>query len=126
MWFDDEVKAIWTDVIAPSIKASGYNAIKIDNVEHNNKIDDEILSNIRRSRFVVADFTGERGGVYFEAGFALGLGRQVIWTVREDALKHIHFDNRQYNFIVWKGDNLGEFAKRLRLRIEATVGRGPL
>lgn len=126
MWFNDEVKAIWTDAIEPSIKAAGYAPIRIDGVEHNNKIDDEILSNIRRSRFVVADFTGQRGGVYFEAGFALGLGRQVIWTVREDALDDIHFDNRQYNFIVWKNDDLGEFAKRLRLRIEATVGRGPL
>jgi nucleoside 2-deoxyribosyltransferase len=126
MWFSDEVKAIWTDAIEPSIKAAGYKAIRIDGVEHNNKIDDEILSNIRRSRFVVADFTGERGGVYFEAGFALGLGRHVIWTVREDALNKVHFDNRQYNFIVWKKDDLGEFAKRLRLRIEATVGSGPL
>jgi hypothetical protein len=126
MWFSNEVRSIWTDAIEPSIKAAGYKAIRIDGVEHNNKIDDEILSNIRRSRFVVADFTGERGGVYFEAGFALGLGRQVIWTVGEDALEKVHFDNRQYNFIVWKPDDLGEFAKRLRLRIEATVGRGPL
>jgi hypothetical protein len=73
----------------------------------------------------VADFTGERGGVYFEAGFALGLGRQVIWTVREDVLDKVHFDNRQYNFIVWKSSGLDKFAERLGLRIEATVGRGP-
>lgn len=126
MWFAPEVSAIWSDAIEPAIKEAGYKAVRIDGVEHNNKIDDEILANIRRSRFVVADFTGERGGVYFEAGFALGLGRQVIWTVREDALAKIHFDNRQYNFLVWKPDDIADFRTRLGLRIEATIGLGPL
>ena len=32
------------------------------------------MAEIRRSRFVVADYTGQVNGVYFEAGFALGLG----------------------------------------------------
>lgn len=126
MWFSPEVKPLWTGAIKPAINAAGYNAIRIDGVEHNNKIDDEILANIRASRFVVADFTGERGGVYFEAGFALGLGIPVIWTVRADQLEKIHFDNRQYNFLKWEPDDLSDFARRLQLRIEATIGRGPL
>jgi hypothetical protein len=126
MWFSPEVTSAWSDAIKPAMQAAGYEAVRIDGVEHNNKIDDEILASIRASRFVVADFTGERGGVYFEAGFAMGLGRPVIWTVREDFLPKIHFDNRQYNFIVWKPDDLSDFAKRLQLRIEATIGRGPL
>ena len=126
MWFADEMTPVWGDAIRPGITASGYEPLRIDGVEHNNKIDDEILSNIRASRFVVADFTGERGGVYFEAGFALGLGIPVIWTVRDDALSKVHFDNRQYNFIVWKPEDLPDFARRLQLRIEATIGRGPI
>lgn len=126
MWFGDEMTHVWKDTIRPAIRAAGYEAVRIDGIEHNNKIDDEILAKIRASRFVVADFTGERGGVYFEAGFAMGLGRPVIWTVREDYLSKIHFDNRQYNFIVWKPEDLPDFAKRLQLRIEATIGRGPI
>jgi len=35
-------------------------------------------------RFIVADFTGQRGGVYFEAGYALGLRKPVIWTCKRD------------------------------------------
>jgi nucleoside 2-deoxyribosyltransferase len=126
MWFSPQVTHIWSAAIEPAINAAGYHAVRIDGVEHNNKIDDEILANIRASRFVVADFTGERGGVYFEAGFAMGLGLPVIWTVREEDLHAIHFDNRQYNFITWKHDDLSEFSKRLRVRIEATIGRGPI
>ena len=126
MWFSSEVTEIWMNAIKPAIELAGYRSVRIDGVEHNNKIDDEILANIRNSRFVVADFTGERGGVYFEAGFAMGLGLPVIWTVREDSLPEIHFDNRQYNFILWKPDDLPDFAKRLQLRIEATIGKGPV
>ena len=96
--------------------------MRIDRHEHNNRIDDEIMAMIRRSKFIVADFTKERGGVYFEAGYALGLGLQVIWTCRKDALKEIHFDNRQYNFLTWTNNSLGDFAKRLQNRIEATIG----
>lgn len=124
MWFGDEVSQIWSESIKPAIEMAGYEAIRIDSVQHNNRIDDEILAYIRRSKFVIADFTGERGGVYFEAGFALGLGRQVIWTVREDELKNVHFDNRQYNFLQWTPDRLDDFKIRLHLRIEATIGRG--
>lgn len=126
MWFSEEVTPIWTDAIAPAIAAAGYQAVRIDLVQHNNRIDDEILAQIRRSRFVIADFTGQRGGVYFEAGFALGLNLPVIWTVREDALKDVHFDNRQYNFLLWRLDDLGSFRKALQNRIEATLGRGSM
>ncbi len=109
---------------------SGYRPVRIDGKDHNNKIDDEIIAEIRRSRFVVADFThgksGHRGGVYFEAGFAKGLNLAVIFTCREDLINEVHFDTRQYNHIVWTADNLDDFKKRLSQRISATLGDGPL
>lgn len=124
MWFDGSVKPIWTDAIEPAIKNAGYDPKRIDGHHHNNRIDDEIIAMLRRSKFVVADFTGQRGGVYFEAGFALGLGLQVIWTCKNTELKDVHFDNRQYNFVLWEDDKLDEFKAALQNRIEATIGRG--
>jgi nucleoside 2-deoxyribosyltransferase len=83
------------------------------------------LAQIRISRFVVADFTCEpdkdRGGVYFEAGFALGLGLPVIWTARRGTT--LHFDTRQYNHILW--DDPAELKEALYNRIIALLGRGP-
>jgi nucleoside 2-deoxyribosyltransferase len=126
MWFADDIKSLWTEAIQPAIRAAGFEAKRIDLHEHSNRIDDEIVAMIRRSRFLVADFTGQRGGVYFEAGYALGLGLRVIWLCREDELNNIHFDTRQYNFIVWKAGEYADLAKRLQNRIEATLGRGPV
>jgi hypothetical protein len=77
------------------VQAAGYTPVIVNAVEHVNKIDDEIISQIRNARFLVADFTGHRGGVYFEAGFALGLGLPVFWTCKKDHLDHLHFDVRQ-------------------------------
>ncbi|WP_459718051.1 hypothetical protein [Sideroxyarcus sp. TK5] len=126
MWFNESVLSVWTDAISPAITKAGYQPIRIDEVNHNNRIDDEIMAQIRRSRFVVADFTGNRGGVYFEAGFALGLGIPVIWTVQDECLADIHFDNRQYNFLQWSLSDMPSFLKSLQSRIEATLGQGPL
>ena len=73
---------------------------------------------------MVADFTNQRGGVYFESGYALGLGLDVIWLCKDVELKEVHFDNRQYNFITWKEDALKEMEKRLQFRIERIIGKG--
>jgi hypothetical protein len=125
MWFKPSMQSVWLDAIEPAIEGAGYEPKRVDTHEHNNKIDDEIIALIRRSRFVVADCTGNRGGVYFEAGLALGLQRSVFWTCRERRLHRVHFDARQYNFIEWTADKLPEFKQRLQNRIEATIGRGP-
>ena len=124
MWFSEEVAQLWTSVIEPATRLAGYEPLRIDGKQHNGKIDDEIMASIRGSRFVIADFTGNRGGVYYEAGFAHGLGLPVIFMCREgDAL---HFDVRQYNCIFWKPDGLEDAQARLKNRILATLGQGPL
>lgn len=125
MWFDKSVDSAWRDAIASAIADAGYAPLRLDESHYPDTVDDAIIAAIRRCRFVVADFTQQRGGVYFEAGFALGLGKIVVWTVREDDLEKVHFDNRQYNFIVWKPDDLPEFRRRLSARIEALIGEGP-
>ena len=126
MWFEPRLLPMWTDGISPAIKDAGYDPKRIDRVEHNNKVDDEIVAMIRRSRFVVADFTGNRGGVYFEAGLALGRSIPVVWTIRVGRINRVHFDSRQYNFIEWSFDALPDFRTRLKNRIDATIGHGPL
>lgn len=123
MWFDEDFKASCVEGFRSGIKNAGYKARLVSDVEHVGKIDDEIIAQIRQSRFVVADFTGHRGGVYFEAGFALGLDLPVIWTCRENEIDELHFDIRQYNTITW--NTLDELADRLQKRIEALIGVGP-
>ena len=127
MWFDDSMTEAFDKGIEPAIKDAGYKPLRIDQKEHSNKIDDEIVAEIRKSRFVVADFTfgedGARGGVYYEAGLAHGRGIPVIYTCRKDQLDSVHFDTRQYNHIVWETPE--ELRDGLANRIRAVLGQGP-
>ena len=136
MWFDESVKEAYERGIEPAIRDAGYKPLRIDKQEHIGKIDDQIIAEIRRSRFVVCDFTCElieydgkqkafpRGGVYYEAGFAQGLGIPVIWMCRTDHIEHVHFDIRQFNHITW--DTSEDLREKLRNRIGAVIGDGPL
>lgn len=123
MWFDATMNDAWDQAISPAISSAGFDPVRVDRLEHINRIDDEIMLQINHSRFVVADFTGHRSGVYFEAGYALGRALPVIWTCRSDELSKLHFDIRQYNCIDWS--SLDDLRKRLTNRIKATVGSGP-
>ncbi len=126
LWFHDSMNQAYEKGIFPAVKAAGYSPLRIDQKPDANKIDDEIIAEIRRSRFVVADFThgndGARGGVYFEAGFAMGLGIPVIFTCRNDIVDKLHFDTRQYAHIVWETPE--QLRAELKNRILARIGHG--
>ncbi len=127
MWLDDSMDEAFDNGVRLAIKDAGYNPLRIDQKPDIDKIDDEIIAEIRRSRFLVADFThgegGARGGVYFEAGFAHGLGIPVIYTCRNDMIDKLHFDTRQYAHIVW--DTPEDLRSELKNRIIARIGEGP-
>jgi hypothetical protein len=119
MWFADETRAAYEGGIEPAISDAGFVAVRIDRKEHNNEIPDEIISEIRNCEFMVADFTGQRSGVYYEAGFAMGLGRKVIWSCRKNEIEKLHFDTNHKNHIDWQTPE--ELHKRLYDRIRATI-----
>lgn len=128
MWFNEITDEPYQNGLYRAIFDSGFDPRRVDQQHHHlNKVDDEIISEIRRSRFLVADFTCEpkqvRGGVYFETGFAMGLNIPIIWTCKDTSLADLHFDTRQYPHIVWKESH--DLYKQLRSRIGALIGPGP-
>ena len=120
MWFDASTTDVWMAGLKPGIEDSEYcSALRVGSLDHNEKIDDRIIAEIRRSGLVVADFTGDCGGVYFEAGYARGLGIPVIWTCRRTGSTKVHFDTNRFNYITWETPE--ELRGRLDARIRATV-----
>lgn len=122
MAFDKELLPAWNEGIAPGLKAAGFRPYRVDVEPHPDRIDAKIEAEIRNSRFLVADVTLQRPGVYYEAGFAIGLGLPVIWSVRKNELKKVHFDTRQYRHIVWKSP--AHLKDQLTPFVIAIVGRG--
>ena len=109
---------------AERLLQSASSRYESDEKKDANRIDDDILDAITQSRFVVADMThgsdGVRGSVYFEAGFAHGLGLEVIYCCRRDCIDRLPFDTRQYHHIVW--DTPQQLRTELAERISARVG----
>ncbi len=119
MCFKPELLNAYTEGIAPAIRDCGFEPMRVDGAQHNEDINDFIIAQLRKSRFLVADFTGHRNGVYFEAGFMLGLERPVIFTCRQDQLGDAHFDTNHRNHVLWSTPE--ELRINLRTRIQASI-----
>lgn len=123
MNFDKKMDYLYEHLESAIIKA-GYQPKRVDKHEHVNKVDDEIIALIRQSKFIVADFTGQRGGVYFESGFAHGLNIPVIWLCNNKEKKKLHFDTNHFNYIFWDKENLDVLQTNLTKRIIHILGKG--
>jgi hypothetical protein len=123
MSFDERLIESYTDGFYPAIARAGYRAFRIDGKDYVGGISDEMIAEIRRSRFMVADYTLQSNNVYFEAGFGLGFGLIVIPTCREDEAELLHFDIRHLNALHWK--DAEDLVKKLSQRILAVLGAGP-
>jgi hypothetical protein len=124
MSFDDSLKSAYEAGLFPGIRGAGYAPFRSDMEEFNGDVMAQIMAETREARFLVADFTLHSKGVYFEAGFAHGLGLPVICTCRNDHVKGAHFDTNHLNHIVW--ETPAELKDKLNIRIRATIGQGPL
>jgi hypothetical protein len=119
MSFSAGMNEAWLNGFDVAIRKAGYSPFRIDSKDFIGGITDEIIAEIRRSRFAVADYTEQKNGVYFEAGFALGLGLTVIPTVLEDEINNLHFDIKHLNTLTWKDS--ADLALKLERRIRAVV-----
>lgn len=120
MWFDGQMDSAYENAILEAVNATGHSAYRVDkDNSHSDQITNKILAEIKQSKFLIADFThgpdGARGGVYFEAGYALGLGIPVLWLIRKDDVSKMHFDTNHYPHIVW------ETEKQLKEQLEAAI-----
>lgn len=119
MWFANELLPAWENGIKPALEELGFTPIRIDLTHGEDKIDDRIIAEIRKSSLLVADFSGHRGGVYFEAGFRMGLGIPVVWTCRRSDEEGAHFDIRQQQHLFWETPE--ELKEKLRNHIAARI-----
>jgi len=56
MWFDKELLDVWEQGFEPALKSAGFRPMRVDLAEFNEKIDDYIIAQIKRSGLLVADF----------------------------------------------------------------------
>lgn len=109
--------------IKRALQFTNYKEYIIDEVDINSDrtINDEIIAGLKRCQFCIADFSYHKAGVYFEAGFALGNGKKVIYTCLESEFEHAHFDIKPLQHIIYKTPE--ELSKKLVSKIQAFIDR---
>jgi len=118
---DPELDHVLDTCFRPAVKRAGFELrIATDN-QKAGMIDDQLRVALRTSLFVIADLTHRNNGAYWEAGFAEGLGRPVIYTCREADWKqgHSHFDTNHLVTVIWDPENLEQAGARLTATIMA-------
>ena len=122
MSFSENLSEI-RSAIKKGVSNAGFIPIIMDEQEHNHQIVPEMLYEIRNSRFLVMDATEQNYGAYYEAGYALGQGKDIIICCNKKRLKKgVHFDVAQQSLIVWENED--ELAEKLQRRIESTIIEG--
>lgn len=108
------------ETIKNACEELGWNPLIVDEVGHNDGVMDKIISLINESRYVVADLTHHKSGVYYEAGYAKSKGIEVIHTVHASDFNRCHFDVKHLNLIIYKDQT--ELFEKLKNRVNSTVG----
>lgn len=104
------------DVIKPTLKTSlGFDVFDMRDVARAGVIDNIMRAQIRDAAFVIVDLTHDNSGAYWEAGYAEGLGKPVIYICEKDKFEaaKTHFDTNHCTTVVWNSADAEQFKHQL-------------
>lgn len=117
MQFDEpDLELFVKDVVKPAVKENiGYNLIDMRDRRKAGIIDEIMRRRIRDAKFVIVDLTHDNSGAYWEAGYAEGLGKQVIYICEKKkfADKKTHFNTNHCMTVLWSRDDVEGFRQEL-------------
>ena len=114
---------IFENYFKPAVKRAGFDLIRLDENPTAGSIDERLRVEIRRSSFLVADLSDDNAGAYWEAGFAEGLGKHVIYTCEESKFNSdgTHFDTNHFQTVLWSAESPELAADILTSTIRSTL-----
>jgi hypothetical protein len=118
---DERLDRIYDECFKLAAYQAGFDLFRVDDKPEAGLIDDKIRVDIRTSIFLISELTNGNHGAYWEAGYAEGLGKPVIYTCDYDQKDNIHFDTKHCHTVFWKKDNLDEAIKDLKAVIRNTL-----
>ena len=118
---DAELNRVVEACFRPAVSQAGFRLFQLDDEPKAGSIDDRLRVELQTSRFLIADLTHANNGAYWEAGYAEGLQKPVIYTCRSDAFADIHFDTSHLLTVKWSEDDLEDAGDRLKATIRATL-----
>ena len=110
-------------VFKPSAHRAGFDLFKLTDRPKAGLIDNRMRAEIQACDFVVADLSHDNLGAYWEAGYAEGLGKPVIYTCEKSKFEaaKTHFDTNHHLTILWDQAVPNDCAQEFVATIRATL-----
>lgn len=121
---DDQLNTLVDDTIKPGVKAAtGYDVVHLLNVARAGVIDNILREQIRDAAFVLVDLTHDNSGAYWEAGYAEGLGKPVIYICEKAKFDRAqtHFDTNHCTTVMWETGGEADFIESLVATIRRSL-----
>jgi hypothetical protein len=122
---DSELDRIVDNDFKNAVKHTGFELFRLNEKPKAGLIDDRLRVEILNSRFLIADLSHGNNGAYWEAGYAEGLGKQVIYTCKKEVFESKegkpHFDTNHHLTVIWDIDKIPEAVDMLKAAIRATL-----
>lgn len=126
MMFSDETNDVYQNCYKKVIQSLNYACMRIDEKDFTGSIISEITSEISDSVAIIADLTGNRGGVYYEAGVARGLQLcnhpiKLLLTCKQDFFnkEKVHFDVSGDNILLY--NDASDLIEKLNKRLQTVL-----
>ena len=100
-------------------KEFGYECTRVDSASLTDRIVPEIFQSIRKAAFIIVDLSELKPNVYYELGFAHGLGKECIVTAYKDST--LPFDVADIPTIFWEGQKQLKDRLREKLKVIAEI-----
>ncbi|MBI4968170.1 MAG: hypothetical protein HZC25_08650 [Rhodospirillales bacterium] len=103
-------------VVKPAVRDGiGYDLLDMRNVARAGIIDNIMRTQIRDAAFVIVDLTHDNFGAYWEAGYAEGLGKPVLYICEKGKFDKAktHFDTNHCTTVVWDHQDGNSFCQEL-------------
>lgn len=129
-FFDDDgddprgLSELVKSVVKPTVKdATGCDLVDMRDVGRAGIIDNIMRVKIRDCKFVIADLTHDNNGAYWEAGYAEGLGKLVIYICEKGKFEEnrTHFDTNHCTTVPWSATDPDGFARELSATLRRSL-----
>jgi len=122
MPFGAAFNGVW-DTLKAASAAGGWTCQRADDIWEDSVLINDVVALIARSKVVICDLTGRNANVFYEAGIAHTLGREVILITQ--SAEDVPFDLTHHRYVRYlaNAQGLADLQSTLTARLETLMSK---
>lgn len=108
MEYSQKYNDLYTEVIKPVCKDNNIEPIRADESKKTGLILSDIIKRIYEAKFIIAEITPRNPNVFFEIGFAMAIGKPVIFVADINNEENLPFDVSGFRVLFYENSIPGK------------------